>query len=462
MTTVRSRLIGFAATIALVAVVAGVPWLLTAWGTDLIPDHLTPAGVRDALLRPDDGTLALGVITAVAWLAWLVIAVSVVVELIATLRGIPAPRLPGLALPQWGAHHLIAAAALLFLAAPLGPCPSPLVLRRRQRRVVPSPVKAAAGGVQMPAASRTIVTDEPDLSFAAGRGAAARTHVVRTGDTLWALAERYLGDGRRFGEIARLNADILDGRPNFLRPGMRLHIPTVDDRQKPRTVIVERGDTLSGIAARELGDPDRYHEIAKASRHITQPGGHHLTDPDVIDIGWKLHIPGNDTKQNTRNHRSSDNHQPATRKTAKSASPSPTDRPGDRPTTAQPTPSTPAPTANGTTTPATSVPATTAPEEGSAPASGWVTPGWLLTGLTGGGVILAGGLALLRCVAADARSSAADGPAWPCRHPTGVWRRWRRRSALSATAPHRRWSSSTMSSDVSARPAPPPARPCRS
>lgn len=34
---------------------------------------------------------------------------------------------------------------------------------------------------------------------------AARTHVVQTGDTLWALAQRYLGDGKKWEVLAEAN-----------------------------------------------------------------------------------------------------------------------------------------------------------------------------------------------------------------------------------------------------------------
>ena len=58
-----------------------------------------------------------------------------------------------------------------------------------------------------------------------------------------------------------------------------------------RTYTVKSGDTLSEIAQEQLGDADRWPEIYQASTGITQPGGAQLTDPDVIDVGWKLNIP---------------------------------------------------------------------------------------------------------------------------------------------------------------------------
>lgn len=61
--------------------------------------------------------------------------------------------------------------------------------------------------------------------------------------------------------------------------------------------FIKRGDTLSEIALEHTGKASNYPQIFKASKSITQPGGHHLSDPDVIDIGWKLTIPGDAHQQ---------------------------------------------------------------------------------------------------------------------------------------------------------------------
>lgn len=54
---------------------------------------------------------------------------------------------------------------------------------------------------------------------------------------------------------------------------------------------VETGDTLWDIAEDELGDGTRYPELFDASRDLMQPGRQRLTDPDHIEPGWEVRFP---------------------------------------------------------------------------------------------------------------------------------------------------------------------------
>jgi nucleoid-associated protein YgaU len=53
----------------------------------------------------------------------------------------------------------------------------------------------------------------------------ASEYVVQSGDSLWKIAAKQLGNGARFEEIASLNEDVLDGGED-LTVGMRLKLPT--------------------------------------------------------------------------------------------------------------------------------------------------------------------------------------------------------------------------------------------
>ena len=56
--------------------------------------------------------------------------------------------------------------------------------------------------------------------------AAEGTYVVKSGDTLGAIAQKFYGDARRSDVIVRANP-ALRKNPNFLKPGMKLVIPKI-------------------------------------------------------------------------------------------------------------------------------------------------------------------------------------------------------------------------------------------
>jgi len=87
----------------------------------------------------------------------------------------------------------------------------------------------AIAGVERPGtagsmgSARSVGQATPSRS--AGRSSGAgRVYVVKEGDSLWKIAQRELGDGRRFGEIAALNADTLSDEDSLV-VGMKLKLP---------------------------------------------------------------------------------------------------------------------------------------------------------------------------------------------------------------------------------------------
>jgi|GEM_PF-1905606 len=151
------------------------------------------------------------------------------------------------------------------------------------------------------------------------------TYIVGRGDTLGKIAQKTLGEASRWREIANLN-NILD--PRAISVGQKLRIPQPvkepapapepgqqdpeadADQPQPQTPqqpepakgedgvdakddetkasadhkvhIVSRGETLSKIAAEQLGDASRWREIAELNS---------ISNPSAINVGQELRLP---------------------------------------------------------------------------------------------------------------------------------------------------------------------------
>lgn len=76
--------------------------------------------------------------------------------------------------------------------------------------------------VQTPAA--TVKQEEPAASPESNPAVTEnKTHTVQKGDTLWAIAKRYYGNGSQYPKIASANPSIKN--PNLIYPGQVLSIP---------------------------------------------------------------------------------------------------------------------------------------------------------------------------------------------------------------------------------------------
>lgn len=78
------------------------------------------------------------------------------------------------------------------------------------------------------AASASQPATEAPRAPATARPAAAasgRVHVVKAGESLWKIAKLELGDGNRWKEIAKANEKLLKGNPDAVKVGMELRIP---------------------------------------------------------------------------------------------------------------------------------------------------------------------------------------------------------------------------------------------
>ncbi|MFE5327253.1 LysM peptidoglycan-binding domain-containing protein [Embleya sp. NPDC056575] len=298
-----------ASLLALVAVLAAMPtvlYLATRTLSSRFPDRddLT----FDALLeRPADAGVAYVVVLAVGWLAWVMVAGALLWEIPAALRGRTRRAVRGFRWSQRLAAFLLGGLALTVSAGPA------LASHAAPVAAVSAPTGVDSGGPAAPVVAR-----------AGAVAAEGPTYTVQRGDTLWDIAERTLGDGARWQEIASLNdgrvmtdghtfraADDIDvGWILRMPAGARTTAPpaaggTTPDpvaparapaEDAPRTVTVRAGDTLSDIAHRELGDAD-WAPLFEANKGRAQADGGSLSDPDVIETGWVLVLPaGPDTR----------------------------------------------------------------------------------------------------------------------------------------------------------------------
>jgi DNA-binding SARP family transcriptional activator len=240
---------GLASLLMLAVLTGGPPAALYKMSGSPIP-HTLPSWhqVLATLMRRDDGTLFLATVRYVTWLAWVAFTISVVVEAVSRARGRPAPHLPVIGPAQTFAAALIGAAVLSLLPAPQLRAAPPItrayqaVAAAPPRPGQPSPPPSALGAQQQALPPWALPATATAAGLAGGQGTSmqqahrhAHTHTVVEGDDLWDIAARFLGDGERWHEIYALNAGKL------------------------------------------------------------QPGGGSLTDPDLIYPGWVLLLPAGST-----------------------------------------------------------------------------------------------------------------------------------------------------------------------
>ncbi len=307
------------AAVAVLALTLGLPAALIALAVVLPVDLsvLRP----DSLTRVDDGRLLLVVVLGLGWVAWAGMTVSLVAEALASVRRTATPSVPGLGGLQRLAAVLVASLTLatsapIASAATVGCDPGDVVARvhdqgdrdssESQRGPAGEHVGASVRGESTAPGPLDDLSDimrgSPDSDVSRSAGSSAPVVTTQRHDTLWMLAEQYLGDGARFPEIVALNAgaEQPDGRSlgadGRIYPGWTLTLPpdAATGARRPARHMVEPGDTLWDIADEELGDPRRYGEIVQLNEGDLQPDGKRLTDPDVILPGWVLEIPGDD------------------------------------------------------------------------------------------------------------------------------------------------------------------------
>ncbi|MDQ7805595.1 LysM peptidoglycan-binding domain-containing protein [Amycolatopsis sp. A133] len=123
---------------------------------------------------------------------------------------------------------------------------------------------------------------------------ASPTHVVVPGDSLTKIAAGELGSAARYQEIYDLNRGVRQPDGHSLQnPGLLRPgwVLRLPHDSDCEEVVVRPGQTLTQIAREQLGDAGRYREIFDLNRGRLEPAGHLLDDPDTIHPGDVLRIP---------------------------------------------------------------------------------------------------------------------------------------------------------------------------
>ena len=163
-----------------------------------------------------------------AWVLWMMVLASFVVEAVAWVRGMEAASLRLAGLLQPVVRELVVSAALLVGAlrpsvsasAVVRP-PPPMLVSFVSPEAVSAPAPVPVAVAPAPVTEPVVMAEE----------VARPSCVVAPRDSLWKIAERRLGDGVRWREIWELNRDVTfpDGRrftdSDLIHPGWVLVLP---------------------------------------------------------------------------------------------------------------------------------------------------------------------------------------------------------------------------------------------
>ncbi|MCL7424177.1 BTAD domain-containing putative transcriptional regulator [Streptomyces sp. YS415] len=270
----------FLAFVALLVLVVGVPGALATQLGWPVPESWDP---QEWLTQELSVGTFLGILTFFVWVAWAQFTACVIVEMKAALSGVGVPgRVPGAGPSQLLARQLVAALLLVgATAASLTPGLSQLgqSLDANQRGTVAAAQQTPGGGLfaqqqEQAAASAAALAEQASHAEAAAPGTAKDGDTKyyriqppegRHHDSLWEIAERHLGDGRRYKEIYQLNKDRVqpDGsklsEASLIRPGWIMEMP---------------GDARGGELV-EMPDeaPDVSPEVEQQIRDYARTGG---------------------------------------------------------------------------------------------------------------------------------------------------------------------------------------------
>lgn len=257
----RTWVAGAGSGLALLSLLVGLPVLFAGQG--MLP-HLgalrlmtsDPHAWIDRLRNPMSDAALGTTVALMAWAAWAYLVVCVALDVGARIRGRATVRMPGSRSTQALVAGLVGASLALM------PVPRGAHIRLHPGSVVRAVVPATEAPERFAAPSPPGGTSP----------LAAGPHEELAGF---------------FASATRLREPVPGSRPAQLDPPSQVRLAAVGDR----VYVVQPGDTLWAIAARELGSPLRWREIGDRNHGLPQPDGLALTDDNWILPGWRLVLP---------------------------------------------------------------------------------------------------------------------------------------------------------------------------
>ncbi|PTH88273.1 hypothetical protein C9J60_15625 [Streptomyces sp. A244] len=283
----------FFALVALAVLLVGVPGALATQIGWPLPDGVPSL---DWLQQEITVHTFLNILTVIVWLAWAQFTACVLVEMKAALSGVGVPgRVPGAGPSQLLARQLVAALLLVgATAASFTPGLSQLGTGYDANQKPTVAAAQATPGLfaqQQEQASGAAAALAEQASQAAAHADAGGS-TAQQGDTkfyriqppegrhhdsLWEIAQRHLGDGRRYKEIFELNKDRVqpDGsklsEASLIRPGWIMEMPG-DARGGDLVEMPDEAPNVSPDVQQQISDYARTGDHAQGAG--AQGGGH--------------------------------------------------------------------------------------------------------------------------------------------------------------------------------------------
>jgi nucleoid-associated protein YgaU len=229
----RKFLLGVGSLLAIAVILVGVPIALNVVAGNPLP---TAAQLHNIVtLVPDYGNVVLltKVLPCLGWLAWILFAIPLLIEIGAGIAGRKTTkRIWLLKGQQQAAAVLVAAVLVMFAAAGFAHSPAPSAAPAPHTATVSIEVAEPAPAT-VPPAEPTIERAAVAVSSAPASSTETVIHMVVPGDNLWDISEKYYGVGTRDMDIFRASTGTVQPggqrltNPNLIRPGWQLTVPDV-------------------------------------------------------------------------------------------------------------------------------------------------------------------------------------------------------------------------------------------